>query len=161
MADKIKLTPKKIVLKGGSSKDSIAGKISAQKVQQDQQREEEKKQQQQAKVQKPAAPPTTGPAKPVERVQPKARTVFIQDEKQPKTEAEEREVKKARTTNLSPIKRNQTCAKTFLRKKNIRNFSSAKSPKIRISPKPLRRHRLYLLKSRLPNSCRSVSWQKN
>lgn len=98
MADKIKLTPKKIVLKSNTSKDSIAGKISAQKVQQGIEREEEKKQQQQqqqqqAHVHKPAAA-TVAVKKPIERTPPKARTVFIQDERQPKTEAEERAVKK-------------------------------------------------------------------
>jgi len=96
MADKIKLTPKKIVLKSNTSKDSIAGKISAQKVQQGIEREEEKKQQQQqVHVHKPAtATAAVAVKKPVERIPPKARTVFIQDERQPKTEAEERAVKK-------------------------------------------------------------------
>jgi len=96
MADKIKLTPKKIVLKSNTSKDSIAGKISAQKVQQGIEREEEKKQQQQqVHVHKPAtATAAIAVKKPVERIPPKARTVFIQDERQPKTEAEERAVKK-------------------------------------------------------------------
>lgn len=100
MADKIKVTPKKIVPKGTSSKDSIAGKISAQKVQQEQQRIEEKKQQQRAEPPKPQpesqvqqkAAPTD--KKTAERAQPRVRTVFIQDERQPKTEAEERELKK-------------------------------------------------------------------
>jgi translation initiation factor IF-2 len=102
MADKIKVTPKKIILKGSSSKDSIAGKISAQKVQQEQRREEEKKQQissgQQAEAKQPAATTPENVAAPsrklAERMPPRARTVFIQDEHQPRTEAEERELKK-------------------------------------------------------------------
>ena len=127
MADKIKLTPKKIVLKGNSSKDSIAGKISAQKVQQDQQREEEKKQQQQQQPQPVVTAPKpvatdAGVRKPVERVAPKVRTVFIQDEKQPKTEAEEREVKKGPATKPGADKKKSNLREDILKKEEHKKF---------------------------------------
>ncbi len=128
MADKIKLTPKKIVLKSNSSKDSIAGKISAQKVRDDQQREEERKQQQ-AKAPVPTTTSTTAakPAvaevrKPVERVPPKPRTVFVQDERQPKTEAEEREVKKGPGTKPGADKKKSNLREDILKKEEHKKF---------------------------------------
>ena len=129
MADKIKLTPKKIVLKGGTS-NSIAGKISAQKVQQDQQREEERKQQQ-AKVVppvgtvlKPAATAAAPVKKVVEqRLPPKPRTVFVQDERQPKTEAEEREVKKGPGTKPgADNKKKSNLREDILKKEEHKKF---------------------------------------
>ncbi|HRP69186.1 MAG TPA: translation initiation factor IF-2 N-terminal domain-containing protein, partial [Turneriella sp.] len=103
MAEKMKITPKKIVLKSNASKDSIAGKISAQKVREDQLREEARKQQ--SRSQPTPATSTAAPVQPSQkpavvkrsvemRQPPRPRTVFVQDERQPKTEAEEREIKK-------------------------------------------------------------------
>jgi translation initiation factor IF-2 len=139
MAEKIKLTPKKIVLKGSSSKDSIAGKISAQKVQQDQQREEEKKQQpaavQAPKEQQPAAPQpqNVAPAtkKPAERVPPRARTVFIQDERQPRTEAEEREVKKGPVIKpgADANKKKSNLREDILKKEEHKKFFIGQKPR--------------------------------
>jgi translation initiation factor IF-2 len=125
MADKIKLTPKKIVLKSSSSKDSIAGKISAQKVQQDQQREEERKQQQQqqqVKPQKPAVAETAVRRPVVERQPPKPRTVFVQDERQPKTEAEEREVKKGPGSKPASDKKKSNLREDILKKEEHKKF---------------------------------------
>jgi translation initiation factor IF-2 len=131
MADKIKLTPKKIILKGSSSKDSIAGKISAQKVQQDRQREEAKKQQT-VQPQPPKTQPVTdtqpdteaSPRKPAERTPPRVRTVFIQDERQPRTEAEEREVKKGPTakSNADTNKKKSNLREDILKKEEHKKF---------------------------------------
>lgn len=121
MADKIKLTPKKIVLKSNTSKDSIAGKISAQKVQQDQQKEEERQKQQAKAPVKPVVPevPVKRPAPPQP---PKARTVFIQDEKQPKTEAEEREVKKGPGSKPGADKKKSNLREDILKKEEHKKF---------------------------------------
>lgn len=130
MADKIKLTPKKIVLKGSSSKDSIAGKISAQKIQQGQQREEQRKQQQVA-PQPPGAQPVAptpqnvapAPRKLAERV-PRARTVFMEDERQLCTEAEEREVKKSPTAKpgADANKKKSNLREDILKKEEHKKF---------------------------------------
>jgi len=123
MADKIKLTPKKIVLKNNTSKDSIAGKISAQKVQQDQVREEERKQQQQqqVKVQQPVQPQAPI-KKPIMQAPPRPRTVFVQDERQPKTEAEEREVKKGPGTKPGADKKKSNLREDILKKEEHKKF---------------------------------------
>jgi translation initiation factor IF-2 len=125
MAEKLKLTPKKIVLKSNTSKGTIAGKISAQKVQQDQVREDERKQQQQPQpVQTPQRPAATQPTvkKPVERVPPKPRTVFVQDERQPKTEAEEREVKKGKNDKPGADKKKSNLREDILKKEEHKKF---------------------------------------
>lgn len=127
MAEKIKLTPKKIVLKGGTSKNSIAEKISAQKSLQELQREEEAKKARLEKSppQKQVVPEQKSVVtqKPIERTPPKPRTVFIQDERQPRTEAEERAVKKGPATKQGGAdKKKSNLREDILRKEEHKKF---------------------------------------
>ncbi|MBV6494156.1 MAG: Elongation factor 4 [Turneriella sp.] len=139
MAQKIKVTPKKIVLKSNASKDSIAGKISAQKVREDNLREEARKQD------TPVEPAQSTSQRPQQQTQakksvelrqpPRARTVFVQDERQPKTEAEEREVKKSPVTKQGQdAKKKSNLREDILRKEEHKKFFIGQKPKDKKKP---------------------------
>ncbi len=60
--------------------------------------------------------------RPAERVPPKPRTVFVQDERQPKTEAEEREVKKGPNVKPGADKKKSNLREDILKKEEHKKF---------------------------------------
>ncbi|MCS6971492.1 MAG: translation initiation factor IF-2 [Turneriella sp.] len=115
MAEKIKLTPKKIVVKGPASKDTIAGKLSAQKnLKEQEQRAEADK----AKTKEPQN--NKNEAKTEKPAPPRPRTVFIQDERTLVSDYEDHEQRKP--AKSAPEKKKSNLREDILRKEEHRKF---------------------------------------